>query len=143
MSLSQRAKDALEIALADQKASVEVSTAIDSGSNPQAATVAAIPASTDLALASPAAAALALDTPAAASLNAVFDDTEVEGALDAKADQVDVANLAADMNTALDLKADQTAVAAMMATAESRLDALEAKVNAVISALKAAGLMAS
>lgn len=113
MALSKRAQDALKRAVTDKSAAEELRSTIDAGGNPQAAAVAAIPASTDLSLAAP----------AAVDLNAVFDDTEVEAALNDKA--------------------DQAAVSGMMAIAESRLDALEAKVNAILTALKNAGLMAS
>jgi hypothetical protein len=64
---------------------------------------------------------LTLAAPTAAALNAVFSDVEVE--------------------TALGLKADQDKVAATFAAAETRLDDLETKVNAIITALKGAGLM--
>jgi hypothetical protein len=64
---------------------------------------------------------LALAAPTAAALNAVFSDTEVEAALLAKADQAKVATT--------------------FAAAETRLDDLETKVNAIITGLKAAGLM--
>lgn len=40
--LSQRTKDILVVAMADKKAGEELATAIDSGSNPQAAAVAAL-----------------------------------------------------------------------------------------------------
>lgn len=60
--------------------------------------------------------------PTAVDLNAVFSDTEVEAALLAKADNADVETLRTEV--------------------EGRLDAIETKVDAVIAALKAAGLMA-
>ena len=62
---------------------------------------------------------LPLASPVAAALADVFDDEEVE--------------------TALGLKADQSAVAAMVAVAETRLDNLEAKVNALLNSLRASG----
>jgi hypothetical protein len=66
-------------------------------------------------------AALTLTAPVAVALNAVFADAEVEAGLLAKA--------------------DQAAVSTLMGLIEGRLDVAEAKVDAVIAALKAAGLM--
>lgn len=90
MALSAEAKRVLEIAMGSRPLASEVAAAIDSGSNPQAASVAALGATTDL--------------------------TGVDGTGDNAAD---------------------------LATTEARLDAIEAKIDALISALKAAGLMAS
>lgn len=113
MALSAKQRLHLKYAIGDNQIGDQIADSIDSGGNPVAANVAALGASTDLSLAAP----------SAVDLNAVFDDTEVESALDAKA--------------------DQSAVSAMMATAESRLDALEAKANAILTSLKNAGLMSS
>ena len=90
MSLSTEAKKAIKNAIADPILGEEVSDAIDSGSNPQAATVAAIGATSNL--------------------------VGVDGT---------------------------GSNAAPLAGTESRLDAVEAKIDAVIAALKAASLMAS
>ena len=90
MALSAEAKRVLEIAMGSRPLASEVSAAIDSGSNPQAASIAALGVTTDL--------------------------TGVDGTGSNAAD---------------------------LATTESRLDAIEAKIDALISALKAAGLMAS
>jgi hypothetical protein len=65
--------------------------------------------------------ALTLTAPVAVPLNAVFSDTEVEAGLLAKA--------------------DQSAVSTLMGLIEGRLDVTEGKIDAIISALKTAGLM--
>jgi len=90
MALSTKAKAAMRIALASKELGDEVSSAIDSGSNPQAASVAAIGATADL--------------------------VGVDGS---------------------------GSNAAPLVETESRLDAAEGKIDEVIAALKAAGLMAS
>lgn len=113
MALSSEARRRLQYGLGSNSIGNEVADSINSGGNPVAAFVAALSASTDLSLASP----------ASVDLNASFSDTEVESALDAKA--------------------DQSAVSDMMAIAETRLDNLESKVNAILTALKDASLMAS
>lgn len=66
---------------------------------------------------------LTLATPTAVDLNAVFSDTEVEAALDDKA--------------------DQSAVSDLVTAIEGRLDDLESKVDELIGALKTANIMAS
>ena len=86
--LSQDAKNRLTIALTSEEAGNEVSDAIDSGSNPQAATVAAI-----------------------SGVNLVGVDGTGSNA-------------------------------APLAGTETRLDAIESKINAILTALKNAGLMA-
>ena len=92
----------------------EIATALDTKLTATPATAeAAIGVTVDLAIASP----------VAVDLNAVFSDTEVEAALGAKA--------------------DQAAVSDTVTAIEGRLDVIEAKVDAVIAALKAAGIMAS
>lgn len=85
MSLSSKAKEVLIVAVANKSVGEEISAAIDSGANDQAASVAAIGVTTDL--------------------------TDVGGAAD-------------------------------LATTEARLDVIEAKIDEVIAALKAAGIMA-
>lgn len=90
MALSNKAREAVRRAVTEDSAADEISDAIDSGSNPQAAAVAALGTTTDL--------------------------VGVDG----------TGNNAAPLTGT-----------------ESRLDAVEAKVDAVIAALKAAGLMAS
>jgi hypothetical protein len=91
MSLSQKAKEVLIVAVANKKVGEEIAAAIDSGSNPQAASV----------------------SPIGVTAALVGTDGSA-GAGDA----------------------------APLAETESRLDAVEGKIDAVIAALKAAGLMA-
>lgn len=92
MALSLKAQEAIRRAVTDDIAKDEIVEAIDSGSNPQAAAVAALGATVDI------------------------------GTTDGSGGAGD---------------------AALAADTESRLDAIEAKIDAVISALKTAGLMAS
>jgi hypothetical protein len=89
MSLSEKAKEVLIVAVANKKVGEEIAAAIDSGSNPQAASVSAIGVTANL--------------------------VGVDGT---------------------------GSNAAPLAGTESRLDAVEAKIDAVIAALKAAGQMA-
>ena len=91
MSLSEKTKEILVVAMANKKAAEEVAAAIDSGSNPQAASVSAI-----------------------GTTAALVGTDGSAGAGDA----------------------------APLAETESRLDTVESKIDAVIAALKAAGLMA-
>lgn len=91
MALSERAKEALRRAVTDDESADELQVAIDSGSNPQAAAVAALGATVNV------------------------------GTTDGSGGAGD---------------------AALAVDTESRLDTIEAKVDAVIAALKAAGLMA-
>ena len=107
MALSVRTKRILEVAMADRVASAEMAAAIDSGSNPQAASVALIAVPTT-------------DIPAAAAALST-------------ADTYTDADVNAEINAAIDTVA---------LVIEGRLDTLETKVNAIITALKAAGLMA-
>jgi hypothetical protein len=113
MALSIKAKRHIELAMVSKEIGDEISAAIDSGSNPQAADVDAIGTTDDL----------VLDAPVAVDLNSTFSDAEVEAALDDKA--------------------DQAAVSSLMGDVEARMDVIEAKIDEVIAALKSAGLMAS
>ena len=90
MALSAKAKRRLEVAMARRVEAQEVIAAIESGSNPQAAAIAAIGVTSNL--------------------------VGVDGT---------------------------GSNAAPLVGTESRLDAIEAKVDAVIAALKTAGLMAT
>jgi hypothetical protein len=101
-------------------AGVKLGDLIAAGSNPVAGTVAAIPASANLSVPVVAAATVA-NTDITASQLAV---------------------VAADLNAALDNKADNADLVTLGSEVESRMDAVEAKINAVIASLKAAGLMA-
>jgi hypothetical protein len=120
--LSEKVRKILIVAMANKAAAKELADAVDNGGNPQAATVAAIPASADLSVPAPVAAAIA--------------DTDL-GAGPAFA-----AVVAADLNAALDDKADNADVVTLASEVEARMDTVEGKINAVIAALKAAGLMA-
>jgi hypothetical protein len=101
-------------------ASIKLGDLIEAGSNPQAATVAAIPASANLTVPVVAAAAV--------------ENTDITA--------TQLAVVAADLNAALDNKADNADLVTLASEVEARLDTIESKINAVIAALKAAGLMA-
>lgn len=101
MALSDKAKRHIELAMVSKEIGEEVSSAIDSGSNVAAASVAEIGATADLSAAS----VTTGGTPDC-------DAAAVQDAIDAVAGEV-----------------------------ESRLDALEAKIDELIAALKTAGLM--
>lgn len=100
MSLSPEAREILVVALANRAKANEVADAIDAGSNDQAATVAAIGATSDY-------------TAAALSTTDTYTDAAVNAELDSIIGEV-----------------------------EARNDVTEAKIDEVIAALKAAGIMA-
>lgn len=132
MALSTAARRRLEVALAQRAAAKEIADAIDLGGNPQAAAVAALGTTTNMtafvitaAVISPSAGTYAVPaTPTGA---------EVDTAIN---------QLAAKVVTALADKADNADAETLRTEAEARLDAIEAKVDAVIAALKTASLMA-
>ena len=132
MSLTLRSKRVLEVGLADRKAAAEIADAIDSGSNLQAASVAVIPASTNIAVPAVVPAVIA-DSAGTYVIPAEPTGAEVDAAINTLRDAVE---------SGLDAKAENAAVVTAIGTIESRLDTLESKVNAIILALKAAGLMA-
>lgn len=133
MALSEKARKRLEVALARRAEAKEIADAIDSGGNPQAASVAALGATSNLSVLAPVAASIS-DSAGTYAIPAEPTGAEVDAAIDALRDKVE---------TALDAKADNDDADQLRSQAEARLDAVEAKVDAVIAALKAAGLMAS
>jgi porphobilinogen deaminase len=62
---------------------------------------------------------------------------------DTKADNADVETLRTEVQTALLTKADNADVETLRGEIEVRLDNLETKVDAILSSLKTAGVMAS
>ena len=84
MALSKDAKYRLEVAIADRRAAKELADAIEAGSNPQAASVAALGATTDL----PAVAAVFADLAAARSA-VEAQRSGAEGRLDAVEAKID------------------------------------------------------
>lgn len=163
MALSNKAKEAIRRAVTEDKAADELIAALEAAADEQAAAVAALGATSNLSALAPTAAALAAGSPSAAVITdsagvyaipaeptgAEVDDAvdalrdKVETALDLKADQADLAQLVSDMNAALDLKADNADAETLRSQVESRMDAVEAKIDAVIAAFKASGQMAS
>lgn len=131
MSLSTSILRRLAVALGNKKAAEEIAAAIDSNGSGPAATVAAIPASTNLSALVVAPTAL---TASACAGGATPAATDVDAAINA---------LAAEVKAALDVKADNVDADKLRTETESRLDAVEAKVNAILSALKGANMMQS
>ena len=132
MALSTRTKRILEVSMADRQASNELAAAINSGSNPQAATIAALGVTSNMSALVVTAATLSNST-ATYAVPAEPTGAEVDSAVNA---------LAAKVITALAAKADNADAETLRTQAEARLDAVEAKIDAVIAALKTAGLMA-
>jgi hypothetical protein len=161
MTLSTDAKRRLEVAVANSTAGKELADAIDSGGNGPAAVVAAFGSTTNLTALVPTAASLTAlvptaatftgaacgggATPADSDVNTAIDaaTAKVKTAVDLKADNADVETLRTEALAALLLKADNADVETLLTEAEARLDALEAKVNAMLAALKDASLMAT
>ena len=100
MSLSKKAKEVLIVAVANKSVGEEIATAIDAGSNDQAATVAAIGVTADV-------------SAAALSTTNTYTDLAVNAELDSLIGEI-----------------------------EARTDVIEAKIDELIAALKAAGIMA-
>ena len=99
----------------------------------QAAAIAALGTTTALTALVPAATNLT-----ASNLTAAIPSAPTKAEVDAGIDVV-----ASEVETALGLKADNDDVETLRTQAEARLDAIEAKVDAFLAAVKAAGLMAS
>ncbi len=133
MALSAKAKKRIEVALARRQEANEVIAAIESGSNPQAAAVAALGATSDMTALAPTASVIT-DSAGTYAIPAEPTGAEVDTAINELRDKVELA---------LDAKADNADAETLRTEAEARLDDIEAKVDAVIAALKAAGLMAS
>lgn len=130
MSLSQKTKDRLEKALTSKTAAAEVVAAIDSQGSGPAAVVAAFGTTTNLTALAPTAVTM---TAAACAGGATPAATDVNAAIN---------SATAEIKTMLDAKADNADAETLRTEVEARLDAIETKVNAMLTALKAAGLMA-
>lgn len=129
--LSNKAKAVLISGLANKAVGIEVAAAIDAGGNVQAGAVAAI-ASANLTVAVVAATTF-LASAGTYVIPAEPTGAEVDAAIDTALGQV---------KSVVDVKADNADLETMRGEVETRLDALESKINAVIAALKASGLMA-
>lgn len=132
---SHKIEAAIKGSIANPEAAQEVINMIDSAisSASQATVIAALGATTNLS----AAVVVATDIPAS-NLTAAIPSAPTKAEIDAGINAV-VLNI----ETALDLKADNADVETLRTQSEARLDAIEAKVDALIAALKTAGLMAS
>lgn len=129
--LSAKAKKVLTVALANKAVGAEIAAAIDSGGNPQAAAVAALGTTADLSAA--VVTAVTFDPSAGVwAVPAEPTGAEVDTAIDLALAQV---------KAVVDVKADNEDLETLRTEAEDRLDAIESKIDAVITALKAAGLM--
>ena len=132
---SHKIEAAIKGSIANPEAAQKVINMIDSAisSASQATVIAALGATSDLS----AAVVVATDIPAS-NFTAANAAEPTKAEIDAGIDAV-VLNI----ETALNLKADNADVETLRTQSEARLDAIEAKVDALIAALKTAGLMAS
>jgi len=132
MALSTKTRKILTVSMANKVAAKELADAVDSGSNPQAATVAAFGATTNLTAAAVAPTTFVATTgtyAVPATPTGAEVDTVVDGAL-------------AKVKAVVDIKADNADLETLRGEVETRLDNIESKINAIIVAMKAAGLMA-
>lgn len=133
MALSKRAKDAIRRAVTEAKAADELISALEAAADEQAAAVAALGATSNLSALAPVASVIT-DSAGVYALPAEPTGAEVDAAIDALRDKVELA---------LDAKADNADGETLRSEVEARLDAAEAKIDAVIAAFKASGQMAS
>lgn len=133
MALSNKAKEAIRRAVTEDKAADELIAALEAAADEQAAAVAALGATSNLSALAPAAAAIT-DSAGTYAIPAEPTGAEVDAAIDELRDKVELA---------LDAKADNADAETLRTEVEARLDAAEAKIDAVIAALKASGQMAS
>lgn len=161
MTVSAETQRKLRIAMADVVAADELTSAINVGANPTADNVAALGATSNLTALVPTAATLSTPVvvatnvaasnftaadpahPTKAEIDTGIDTVilAVETALDLKTDNADLVTFRTEALAALLLKADNADVETLRTEVEARLDAAEAKIDAVIAALIAAGLM--
>jgi len=131
MTISADAKKRLTAAVTSKAVADELVAAIDAPGSGPAGVVVAFGVTANLTALAPiavtmtGAACAGAATPSATDVNAAINSAtaEIKGFIDAKADNADVETLRTEV--------------------EARLDALEAKVNAVLTSLKAASYMAS
>ncbi|HLD91690.1 MAG TPA: hypothetical protein VI911_11885 [Patescibacteria group bacterium] len=133
MSLSREARDILIVAMANRAKANEVADAIDAASVASVATVVAAISSTNMT------AAVVAATTFTASAGTFVNAAEPTGAeIDTAIDEA-----TAKVKAVVDIKADNADLETLRTEAEGRLDAIETKINAVLTSLKAAGVMAS
>ncbi len=163
MTLSNNARSRLRVALASKTYGDEVADAINVGGNPVAAYIAPLGATSNLSALVVTATSLSALVITAASISASDftagnaaepNKAEIDAGIDAlkdkviialalKADNADVETLRTEAQTAFGLKADNADVETLRTEAEARLDAIEAKMEAIRDALVDAGLMAA
>lgn len=132
MALSAKARKRFEVAMARRAEAVEILDAIESGSNPQAATVANFGVVADLT----AAVVTAATFTASAGVFAIPAEptgAEVDAAID---------SATAKVKAVVDVKADNADLETLRGEVETRLDNIETKINAILTALKNANIMA-
>lgn len=133
MALSKRSKDILIVAMADRRSAQEITTAIDALVHiaEPAADVAALGTTTALS-----AAVVAAATIANSNLTAAVPAEPTKAEVDTGIDTLRTAAVGY-----LNVKADNVDVETLRTQVEARLDGAEAKIDAVITSLVAAGLM--
>lgn len=131
MTISANAKKRLTAAVTSKAVADELVAAIDAPGSGPAAVVVEFGATSNLTPLVPVATTFA---GAATAGGAAPTATQVNAAIDAATALV---------KTALDLKADNADTETLRTEVEARLDALEAKVNAILTSLKAASYMAT
>jgi hypothetical protein len=133
MSLSQSLKDQLLSVFRTPESRDTVVAAIDAFGSGPAAAVAAIGTTSNLS-----AAVVANTTIAASNLTAAVSADPTKAEVDAGIDTLKSAVV-----TALNLKADNVDVETLRTQVEARLDVIEAKIDALIAALKASDQMST
>jgi len=131
MALSVKCKKRIEVALARRVEANELIAAVESGSNPVAAVVSAIGVTVNL------------TAPAVAPAVIVNSNFTAANATEPTKAEIDVGidTLRTAVVGVLDVKADNADLSTLKGEVEVRMGAVEAKIDAVIAALKAAGLM--
>ncbi len=133
MALTAKQRKILKDGLADGRVADEIADAIDNGVFPEGAAVANISPTSDMTALVPAASAIS----ASAGTYAIAAEptgAEVDTAIDELKDKVD---------TSLDLKADNADVETLRVESEARLDAVEAKIDALLVQLRAVNVIAT
>jgi hypothetical protein len=133
MALSKKTKEILTVALANKVAAAELAAAVDAGGNSQAAAIAALGVTSNLSAAVVTATVIA-NSNFTAAIPAEPTKAEVDVGID---------TLRTAVVSALDVKADNADLETLRTQVEARIDAVEAKFDAIIAALKTAGIMAS
>ncbi len=161
--LTTTQRELLAVALGDRAAAVAIADALDAAGDEQGVAVANLGASTNLtalvvaatAITSPSVTATNVAAsnftagnaaePTKAEIDAGIDTVvlAIEGALDLKADNADILTMETELEAALLLKSDNADVEILRTEVETRLDTIEAKLNALLTSLRDAALIAT